>query len=68
MDALKLKSWLRDRSESRGQTTTEYMMVIAVITIAIYYSMGYFVQGFGEGMSVLTEGLATSLTTDGIRP
>jgi len=59
------------RRSSRGQAALEYVLVISVLSIALYFSTGIFVQMFGEGMTVLTNedtGLAASLTTDGIRP
>ncbi len=57
----------RSRRAQRGQTTTEYLMVISVLTIAILFSAQASLALFGSAMDTLTSSLSTSLTTDGIR-
>lgn len=56
------------RKNSRGQSSVEYVLVISVLSIAIYYATNAFCVGFTEGMDILTGSLASSLTSDGIRP
>lgn len=58
----------RSRRHARGQTTTEYVMVIAVLTIAALAATGPFQYAFNTTMMTLSGSLSTSLTDDGIRP
>jgi Flp pilus assembly pilin Flp len=58
----------RSRRSIRGQTATEYVMVIAVLSIAALAATGPFQYAFNTTMMTLSESLGTSLTQDGIRP
>ncbi len=57
----------RSRGSQRGQTVTEYLMVISVLTIAVLFSAQASLALFGSAMDRLTSSLSTSLTQDGIR-
>ena len=61
------KRMKRSRRSQRGQTTTEYLMVISVLTIAMLFSAQASLALFGAAMDALTSSLSTSLTLDGIR-
>lgn len=53
---------------SKGQTTTEYMLVISVLSIALLFSAQASLALFAQTMDQLTTSMSSSLTTDGIRP
>lgn len=49
----------------QGQTTTEYMLVIAVITIAVAAVMYGFMETFTDETATTGRSLSTSLTRGG---
>lgn len=54
-------------ADESGQTTTEYAMVISVMSIAVLSSFFVFSSAFATALEALSGSLATSLTDDGIR-
>jgi len=54
------------RSE-RGQTAVEYVLVISLLSIALYFATDAFSGAFSLGITTLSDALGTSLTDDGIR-
>ncbi len=61
------KLFKRLRTSERGQTVTEYLMVVSVLTIAMLASAQASLALFAPAMDALTSSLSTSLTQDGIR-
>lgn len=53
--------------EESGQTTTEYAMVISVMSIAVLSSFFVFSTAFATALEALSDSLSTSLTDDGVR-
>jgi hypothetical protein len=52
-----------------GQTTTEYLLTISVVSLAIIGVMLSFETVFGDNVAALADHLATdSLTSAGIQP
>jgi len=51
----------------RAQTTVEYMLIISVVVLAIYFVMYVTLAPFPTEVKKLGDGLTTSLTKDGIQ-
>lgn len=55
---------MKIRDDRKGQGTTEYMLIIAVIVIGLVASASHFIPKFNEAVDKLSENVSSWLVKD----
>lgn len=59
--------WVRNflkRRDERGQSATEYMLVVAVIVLGLISAASHFIPAFNQAVAVLAQNVSGWLTTN----
>lgn len=57
-----MRFWKQLRDDERGQTTTEYMLIIGVIVAAILAAAYVFIDPFKEGVNNMAKNIKDTLS------
>lgn len=57
-----MRFWRRLLDDERGQTTTEYMLIIGVIVAAILAAAYVFIDPFKEGVNTMAKNIKDTLS------
>lgn len=60
----KLKNLIRPARNRRGQSATEYMLVIAVVVLGLVAAASRFIPKFQEGVTKTSDNVIKTLSTE----